>query len=522
MTPDQARRLIRCYPQAWRERYGDELAVLLEQQPWTLRIVADVLYSALKMHGQHVQTIAVLILRKETALWLWWLLASMAGWVSAVGMLYWSSLRYEVSSPAIPTAVMIGRLVAGGLAGGATLGTLQWLVLRRRMARAWPWIPATTTGWLAGNVLAATTLVLSGPLHALPWPASHIVRGLFFGCTAGVVVGALQRRSVRARLELGTWWIPTTSLSWGCGWVLGTFWSDVMLGGSGLTPGFDVAGVIVGPAVGGAVYGLVSGLVLAGLLATHEPRSVTTRQLLTGGVAAASAFVLLGLMLAPAMIRDRGPTFTIQEMTQWPEQPPYAMTTQTAVPSPTVTMTWGGTPRPSFSDPMDLPWENTTIAEAQTRLPFHVLVPRVLPPGYVLVKVIVPRQLINLAEYRDRSAFVHLVYANLALQRPGYDWHRQVGALPDQALVIAEAPASRQPRVIAAYPGTAQRLTLAGHPAVVLSVASVKHSGSRAVIADANQVALLTMQAGMWVDVHGWRAAGVDQARLQQVVVSLH
>ncbi len=133
MTPDQARRLIRCYPHAWRERYGDELAVLLEQQPWTLRIVADVLYSALKMHGQHVSGMGILILRKETALWLRWLLASMAGWVSAVGMLYWSSLRYEVSSPTIPTAVIIARLVAGGLAGGATLGTLQWLVLRRHV-----------------------------------------------------------------------------------------------------------------------------------------------------------------------------------------------------------------------------------------------------------------------------------------------------------------------------------------------------------------------------------------------------
>lgn len=47
MNASLARALLRLYPRHWRQRYGDELAALLEEQPAQLRIVLDVVRGAL-------------------------------------------------------------------------------------------------------------------------------------------------------------------------------------------------------------------------------------------------------------------------------------------------------------------------------------------------------------------------------------------------------------------------------------------------------------------------------------------
>src|SRR5579859_5161347 len=39
--------LLRLYPSAWRERYGDEFAALLEAQPTSVALVLDVMRAAL-------------------------------------------------------------------------------------------------------------------------------------------------------------------------------------------------------------------------------------------------------------------------------------------------------------------------------------------------------------------------------------------------------------------------------------------------------------------------------------------
>ena len=43
-------RLVRLYPQAWRDRYGDEFAALLEERPPTAGDVLDTLRGALDAH----------------------------------------------------------------------------------------------------------------------------------------------------------------------------------------------------------------------------------------------------------------------------------------------------------------------------------------------------------------------------------------------------------------------------------------------------------------------------------------
>jgi hypothetical protein len=55
MNAPLVRALLRLYPRPWRQRYGDELAALLQEQPTRLRIVLDVVRAAL---GQRVSSLA--------------------------------------------------------------------------------------------------------------------------------------------------------------------------------------------------------------------------------------------------------------------------------------------------------------------------------------------------------------------------------------------------------------------------------------------------------------------------------
>lgn len=50
MTPTTAARLVALYPAAWRARYGGEFAELLEAQPLTFRLFADVATGAVDAH----------------------------------------------------------------------------------------------------------------------------------------------------------------------------------------------------------------------------------------------------------------------------------------------------------------------------------------------------------------------------------------------------------------------------------------------------------------------------------------
>ena len=74
------------------------------------------------------------------ALWLEWVVASSVGWA-------------------------LGRVVVGGVLGvGDVLGVgvLQWLVLRRHVARAGWWVVASTVGWAVGW---AVVFVVDGAVY---------------------------------------------------------------------------------------------------------------------------------------------------------------------------------------------------------------------------------------------------------------------------------------------------------------------------------------------------------------------
>ncbi len=160
-------------------------------------------------------------------LWLWWVLASTVGWAVGgpvgvavgssgdiivagyvgvavggivAGELQWLVLRRQVAGAgwwvlaSTVAAAVVGVVVFGvgvvsadvGWVGGAGLfgtvvGVLQWLVLRRQVARAGWWVLASTVGWVVG-----------GPVGGfVGWAALGAVYGAI---TGSVLVWLLRQR----------------------------------------------------------------------------------------------------------------------------------------------------------------------------------------------------------------------------------------------------------------------------------------------------------------------------------------
>jgi hypothetical protein len=92
-------------------------------------------------------------------------------------------------------ALSVGLLVVGATIGGlvlvASIGTAQWLVLRRHVPRAWRWIPATAAAWLAGlGVFVAVATPLWQPGQP-SWLIALIgaAGGLAMAATVAAVTG---------------------------------------------------------------------------------------------------------------------------------------------------------------------------------------------------------------------------------------------------------------------------------------------------------------------------------------------
>ncbi len=151
--------------------------------------------------------------------WLQWVLATAVGW--AVGT------------------------TAGGALVGTVVGVAQWLVLRRRVARAGWWVLATAVGWLVGMAVCGFVD------EVLDWTVWYVS-----GAAGGVVVGVAQWLVLRRRVARAGWWVLPTVASGVVVWF-------------GLLMAFEInvfLSVVVLEAVFGALYGAITGVVLVCLL----------------------------------------------------------------------------------------------------------------------------------------------------------------------------------------------------------------------------------------------------------------
>ena len=153
-----------------------------------------------------------LVLRGQVGGAAWWMVASVVG-AALVGILA-VVLGWVVG--------VVGRLVGGAAwganwgpdwsadpggdvgfvvavaAGGTVLGVLQWLVLRRQVARAGWWVLASSVGWVMGGLASGITNTTAG------WA----VLGIVYGAITGIVLVWLLRREVHGTAPL---WSPRSA-----------------------------------------------------------------------------------------------------------------------------------------------------------------------------------------------------------------------------------------------------------------------------------------------------------------------
>ena len=172
--------------------------------------------------------------------WFLWLWATAIGWGQGV-YFGWYSDDEPKTLESTPDILVAGYL--GLVAGTALIGVLQWLVLRRHVARVGWWVPATLAAAVASGVVIFGVGAIDEDL------------GWIVGVGAfGTLLGVLQWLVLRSELAGAAWWITASTIGWGLGMPFGD---------------------INGPPGLGAVYGAVTAIAMVWLLRQRHSLSVT-------------------------------------------------------------------------------------------------------------------------------------------------------------------------------------------------------------------------------------------------------
>ena len=169
--------------------------------------------------------------------WLLWVIAFLSFPVAGL-------LANRVGSVSTPVVA----LLAGAIAG-ATLGLIQWLILRSRLSLPIWWIVATSVGLGVG--LAISTIFLGSETAGNPL----LWRGLITGASMGLAQWLLLRPIVPQSIV----WIVVVAVGWAIGW------SVTRSAGIDLTPKWSVFGIS-----GALTFQLLTGLVLYYLLRPRQ------------------------------------------------------------------------------------------------------------------------------------------------------------------------------------------------------------------------------------------------------------
>ncbi len=205
--------LLALYPEAWRERYGEEMRALLEDDPPTARGLASLLAGAAREHVRpqrcwRVEVAPATAMRLSVgALFACWMIVSVAG--SAFAKLTEHMDATEHVHPLL--GVARAMIVWGATIGAAAVALgglpLVWQALRqtgrrrdRRLALA------LASPALAGCLLFALAAVLAtaAPSRHGGFPASFVLGllvPLALGACACAVVGALAPKAVMRRAQ---------------------------------------------------------------------------------------------------------------------------------------------------------------------------------------------------------------------------------------------------------------------------------------------------------------------------------
>jgi hypothetical protein len=172
--------------------------------------------------------------------WLRWVLASIAGW--AVGGLMPGLGSYRDIIVAGYAAVAVGAILTG---------VLQWLVLRRDVARAGGWA-------LAGIVAVAIVGLVVFGVGVINVDIGWVLGVALFG----TMVGGLQWMVLRRQVARAGWWVLASTVAWFAAMAGGALAAvDAQYGRH----------PVLGWVALGVVYGAITGSVLVWMLRQPLP-----------------------------------------------------------------------------------------------------------------------------------------------------------------------------------------------------------------------------------------------------------
>jgi uncharacterized membrane protein len=143
--------------------------------------------------------------------WLWWLLATVAGTIIGMAIVFLGLTALLNNLHQAAYGFVIGAVF------GATVGTAQWLVLRRVFDRVGWWVLLTFVGWVAFWELDAMNLLFAAKGIAF-------IPDLLNVAIFGGILGVLQWLLLRQKIQSAGWWVLASM----AGAMLGSLVADAI------------------------------------------------------------------------------------------------------------------------------------------------------------------------------------------------------------------------------------------------------------------------------------------------------
>lgn len=216
--------------------------------------------------------------------WLSWIAANALGELIGLGTTASVTVGAFMINDRLPLwlglALGVGVALVGGVVEGGTVGTAQWLVLRRALpAMRWrSWALATAVGgfiaWVLGmlpsTIMSATAHAATAATAAGGSPADipdavqlvlAAAMGLF---VLGPILGVPQWRVLRRFVPRAGWWVLANGVAWAVGMPL--VFLGVQAGAAGGSPWRAIAAGALSLLAAGAAVGAVHGAAMVWLL----------------------------------------------------------------------------------------------------------------------------------------------------------------------------------------------------------------------------------------------------------------
>lgn len=201
--------------------------------------------------------------------WLQWVLVTSVGWVlglplgllgGSVAAFVAALLKGEALAPE-QAALVIGVPFTAALLSviGATVGTMQWLILRRKLDGVASWILASSVGGALGGAVGLGAF--SPGASSMSASAGDAVQAAELFALIGAIIGVAQWLVLRGKVRTAPAWVLASGLGWSLPAGLGTLVATSL----GDQVHWAVLLILVGT-VTGPLVGAITGIAIVWLL----------------------------------------------------------------------------------------------------------------------------------------------------------------------------------------------------------------------------------------------------------------